>query len=521
MLIKKQNTYKIILLIITAITVIMGILIFISPTSIYPDPSWGFQVMRSMQLGGGFNLIIGPNPVDLSKNLATFLSWWSPGQYLVPYFFKSILSINAAHAAALTIVIGSLLGLAGFYCFFKKIGFSQLVSALSLVFIVCQQAYWVPYAFYNGGEILLFAFEGWFLYGCVTLTKPGLKLLAFVLLSGWIGFVCKSSFMWIYAAGLLCLWIRLSIGQVKLLDWIKKGFWIAIPAVISLATIYVCYLSKGENPASASGGFKLSLEAFAFPLGSPLLAGFSVDDLADGLIFHNEPSPFTPGEITAILLTLAILSLALIILIIRYIPNKNYRLFIIVFYSVSLLFFGNSFLHQAAISYEGRHFRLIGLLIVPGVIYLIGRSKLPLQLAFIVICGFIAFKSFEFTRITRKGDKAGAHGVTGLSQQFIDQPSLNYIMALDKQNIKALFVFISADIGLEIQHHRMITIEPYDAEIADDDRIPYLGHAQPIYMVLPMDYTGKKAAVMFKYFPGYKNFTATRLSKNYVLYTAQ
>ena len=105
----------------------------------------------------------------------------------------------------------------------KKFGFTPFVSAISLVFIVCQQAFVVPYVFYNGGEILLFAFEGWFLYGCVSLGKPNLKLVLFVILSGWLGFFFKSSFIWIYAAGLYCLWIRLCVNLIGALGWIREG----------------------------------------------------------------------------------------------------------------------------------------------------------------------------------------------------------------------------------------------------------------------------------------------------------
>ena len=176
---------------------------------------------------------------------------------------------------------------------------------------------------------------------------------------------------------------------------------------------------------------------------------------------------------------------------------------------------------QASISYEGRHFRLIGLLIAPGIIYLVSHFKLYGQIAFAIVCMFILFKSYEFVRTTHKGNGLGAHGITGLSQQFIDQPTLDYITALDKKATNSIFVFISADIGLEIQHNRIITVDPYDSDIAADDRIPYLGHAGPINMVLPASYDAKKLAVMLKYFPGYKNFAAMQISKNYVLYTAQ
>lgn len=292
----------------------------------------------------------------------------APGQYLVPYFIKSIFGLNTGHATALAITLLELSGLAGFYIFFKKIGFTSIIAAISLVFIFCQQAFITPFIFYNGGEILLFGFEGWFLYGCIAVKKADLKLLVFVLLSGLLGFFCKSSFVWIYASGLLCIWLRLSAinNKITLPRLIKNGIWLAIPAAIALACIYVFFLSKGDNPAASSAGFKFNWQTFSFPLGSPIISGFSVDDIMHGLLFPAFTPFLTPGHTIIVLLLMATLSLALITCIIRYVPKNHYRLFVIVFYIVAVFFFSWAYLRQLTISYEGRHYRIIGLLIVPA-----------------------------------------------------------------------------------------------------------------------------------------------------------
>jgi hypothetical protein len=514
---------KIILVIIGIITLAMGILIFIYPPAIFPDSSTGFQVMRSMQMGGHFNLLIGPDATDISKNTSQYITWWSPGQYLIPYIIKSILGINTGKASAITIILFELSGLTGFYVFFKKIGFTPIISAISLAFIATQQAFLIPYVFYNGGEVLLFGFEGWFLYGCISLEKPGIKLLAFVLLSGWIGFLCKSSFIWIYAAGLLCLWLRLCVNKASIGNYIKNGIWIAVPAVLSLAAIYIFFLAKGSNPVSTSAGYDLSWQALSFPLGSPLLAGFSVDDLAHGLVFHPWGAMFTPGHIAVILSILAIISLVLVISIILYVPKNNYRLFVMVFYTASILFFGWVFIKQLSITYEGRHFRIIGLLIVPGTIYLFSKFKPAWQILFVVLCAGIAITNYSyFIKGFIFNKNVSAHGSSGMSQQYIDQPSLNRIMQLDKENNNAIFAFLSPDLGLEILHNRIITIEPPPPGIPIDfDDYEYDGHAGPLYVLLPATYNGTLAATILKFFPGYSDFKAEKLSRGYMLYSAK
>jgi hypothetical protein len=503
----------------------MGVMIFVYPPSIFPDPSHGFQVMRSMQMGGGFNRLVTPDQDDISKNTSQFLTWWSPGQYLVPYFIKIITGFNTGHATAIAITLFELSGLAGFYVFFKKLGFTPIIAALSIVFIICQQAFIAPYVFYNGGEVLLFGFEGWFLYGCASVRKVDIKLLLFVLLSGWAGFFCKSSFLWIYAAGLLCICLRLSAAgnRLNIQRLIKNGIWIAIPAILSLACIYIFFLSKGQSPASASNGIKLSWQTFGFPLASPLVSGFSVDDIMHGMLYPTFSPMFTPGHIFLVLMLMALLSFVLITCIIRYVPKDNYRLFIIVFYLVSILFFGVAYLRQLTISYEGRHFRIIGLLIIPGIIYLLSKLKVRYQLVFGVLCVVLIFINYSFLikgYIFNKN--ISARGSSGIAQEYIDQPSLNYILNLDQQNKNAIFVFVTADLPLEISHNRIITLDPpLPGSKFDYDDYIYNGHGGPLYVLLPIAYAGERANIVMKFFPDYTAFAEKHLGAKYILYSAK
>lgn len=517
----QNKSYTYVLVIIGLAVLAMGVLLIFIPPALFPDPANGFQVLRSMKLGGAFNMLTAPDQDDISQSYTEFMTWWSPGQYLVPYFFKLSTHVNLGQAAAITVMLAQLTGLAGFYAFFRKAGFSPLVTTLSILFIVCQLAFFVPYVFYNGGEVLLFAFEGWFLYGCIALQKTDWKLVLFVLLSGWMGFFFKSSFIWIYCAGLCCLWVRLSTGSKGAVEWIKRGLPIAIPAAVSLAAIYFFFLSKGQSPASVSKGLKLSTETFTFPLSTPILSGFSLDDFFHGLIYNFGHPMFSHPVAIVILIVLAILSFALIMTIIRKVPNPDYRIFIMVFYFGALLFFGIVYLEQLNISYEARHFRIIGLLVVPGMIYLVTVLKRVYRIAFGVICVAIAFFSFSYVVKGFNINGKAAKGVTGFAQINIDQQALDTIMKLDREHKDATFVFIANDIGLEIRHNRVINLSPVpDDYKIDIDDYRYDGFAGPLYIVLPETYNGPKEKLIMKSFPGYAGFNLSMLGDNYVLYSA-
>lgn len=505
-------------------TLLLVVHAWLVPPAVFPDPSWGFQVLRGMQQGGHFNMLTQPNHDDIAQNTSSFLTWWSPGQYLVPYLFKAAFSLNYGQAAVLTSLMCELLGLAGFYTFLKKAGFSPIISAVSIALMASQQFFFIPYVFYNGGEVLLFAFAGWFLYGCFAVKQPGWRLCIFVLLAGWIGFICKSSFMWAYAAGLCCLWLNLSLPERKLSQWVKNGFWIGIPAVLSVACIYLFYLSKGDNPASAGKSMRLLWETLSFPLASPLLSGFSLDDVTNGLIYHPDGPMFSYFWTIVILLACAALSIVLLIGILRSRLSQTYQITSTVFYVVAVLFFGYAFLKQMAISYEGRHFRLVGLIFIPGAVYLISRIPIAFRLVFGLVWIGIAWLSFGYLVKGKTINlEDGVRGPSGLTQQFIDQPSLDYITQLDRQHHNAVFVFISADLALEINHNRVITLQPVgpDIKLNYEDYV-FDGHAGPLYILLPSDYaTNSKAAILTKCFPGYHNFKMKELSEDYVLYESE
>lgn len=518
------NNNKLHKLILTAtglFTLLCGLLVFLHPQAVFPDAAWGFQVLRGMHMGGSFNLLPKPNMADIAKNNPSFLSWWSPGQYLVSGVFIGLFKATLGRSVAITATLCSFTGLAGLYRFFKKVGFSSLIAAISIAFITSQLAFAVPFVFYNGGEVLLFAFTGWFLYGCTYFEKAGWQLVVLIFISGIAGFFCKSSFLWIYFSGCLYLWIRLSYPK-KINSWIINGLCIGIAAILSLMVIYAAYMSKGENPASDALGIKLTWETFTFPMAGPLLAGFSVDDLTGGLIYHTGPAPFNPLWTIILLLLCAVISLVLIASIIRYSPSSDYKLLLVVFYIVSVLFFGISFLRQSNISYEARHLRVIGLIVIPGIVYLLSKIKISYRIIFGLLWVFIACSSFKYLyKGNHRNAYETAHSSSGIAQPLIDQTTLNDIHLLDEQQRNAIFVFISPDLGLEITHNRIITLNPVNDDLNTDNIYTYEGHAGPIYIVLPQTYVGAKAAIYLQSFPGYANFTMNKPGKGYVIYSAK
>jgi len=533
-----QKSHRFLVLLTCLLVTLFGVLAYFAPPGIDPDPCYGFLVMHCMELGGPFNIGITPDPLNLAKNHAEFLAWWSPGQYLLPYFFKSIFSTNTGQAVALTTLVCELLGIVGYYQLFKKLGFSKWIAAISIAFIISQLYFLALFTYYTGGEILIFGFMGWFLYGCFSIKKITWPVLLFVFAGGLVGFFCKSSVLWMYAASVACIWINVSMDETfsapatfNLLQiihdkkiftrWLLNGILLAIPFVCALVFIYVFYLSKGANPTSDQGAILVKPETFLYPLGAPMVSGFSVDDLFDGLLYQPDGAHIAYHSVVMLLSVFSICCVAFMLFISKHAPDKKYARAMIAFYVLSCLFFGYMYLKQANISYEGRHFRIIGVLFTPGLVYVLFKTKITRVVFFMAWAAFV-YWGYNTYRNNYAGLKHAPRGTSGLCQGVYDQKTVDEIVKLDAQHHNdAIFVVTASDIAMEVTHNRVFVIDndTPDSEIAT---MRNAGKGGTLYIITPNRYaaSGRRENIN-KTFVDYHHFEFTKLSNDYGLMVAK
>jgi len=523
----KYNYHRILLFIACGFALVLGTMAFYAPPGVDPDSCWGFLVMHSMELGNQFNLLPSPNPHDITKTHFEFLAWWSPGQYMVPWFFKSLLGVNIGRASALTVLVSSLVGLSGFYTLFKRLGFSQWLAAVSVLFISTQPFFISPYLYYRGGDVLMFAFSGWFIYGCFSFVKIDWRLFLFIFIGGLAGFFLKTAFMWMYAAGLACIWINISQSQAAFqfnvkasLVWLKNGLLLAIPFIAATIIIYSCYLLKGDTPAANTSTALLVPETFTYQMASFILSAFSVDDVTGGLLYYTDVPMFTYHWAIALILITAAAGLVYLFFMVRLSPDKKYPIAVCSFYCAAFLFFGYMFLKQATVSYEERHFRQLGLLFIPGFIYLCFKTKVSKVLFFAF---WLLFLIFDVHYISKNYSAIlnGPKGQTGFSEQVYDQEVLDKLIGLDKQHKNdAIFVVPGSDMAMELPHNRVQIIDEETPEVVLKG-LKYHGKAGTLYILLSnSDQTNGRENYILKSFVNYHHFTKERLTENFLLVTA-
>ena len=128
--------------------------------SLFSDSGWGFLVLDSMKHGAPFNSLTQPNVADIATDSTQFMTWWSPGQYLVPGLF-GLLGADLGLAMVLTSTLFSILGALGWYCFYREVGFPFKTVAIACLTIVTTRWFVLPFGIYNGGEVLLFGLAPW------------------------------------------------------------------------------------------------------------------------------------------------------------------------------------------------------------------------------------------------------------------------------------------------------------------------------------------------------------------------
>src|SRR5262249_2709981 len=130
------------------------------PPAVISDSGVGFLALSSMLRGGAFNSITTPDPANIANDIATFVVWWSPGQYLVPGVFIW-LGTSYGVALSLTTLIVTLIGVAGWIQVARSFAVSSFVLFVFVLGLVTFPYVTQRFLGYWGGELLLFATAPW------------------------------------------------------------------------------------------------------------------------------------------------------------------------------------------------------------------------------------------------------------------------------------------------------------------------------------------------------------------------
>jgi hypothetical protein len=492
---------------------------FFIPQVLGEDPGTALAAWRSMRQGAPFNTIKIPDPQNLSNSIYLFLTWWTPGQYLLPGWLSQ-LGMSLGLASLIVTIVFSALGLWGWYCVYRLLKIDYQIIFFCLLMMVTSRLFTINFINYTGGEVLIFGTQPWSIYALLKWQKKPIFLFISLLLISLACFFCKSS----YTIGLAA--VGVCAGLFWLQTWQqpaqrRKAF-TAVVAVALCCGAYLLltqwgFLKRGANPTSSQGSLGLNIGSYEL-LNYPLLQWFSIVDLRS-LISRYFQNLETVNVWFHVVSVAGILPLWYVVWRSALTPLKTIFLgFSITYLGIFLYFFNTG----ADISLEYRHLKILAFLFLPLlcqyawhrpvakqvvlVLFLIGNSLYGLSI--------YALKKWEV-------EQKYVVGKTGYAIKDLSASDLAFIHSKDvPEHPERIWFFVPTSPNVEVKYGRKM-LSGFNFEASKIGQYVYDGYAsksEKIYCVLhrAFDSTPNHPApsVMF---PNYR-FEVVKSSQEMLIY---
>lgn len=340
------------------ITIVLLVVSLVVGEAVYIDPGYGLLVLKSMLEGGDFNMLVSPDTGDLARDSASFMQWWSPGQYLVPGLFVR-LGLNIGQALSAANVVMSIVGLFGWLRLSRAVGATTAVQWIFVTGLASFQAHTLTYRIYTGGEHILFALAPWCLLILLQSQdrRPWQIVLA-CLVAGGALFFAKLTGLVLFAATVLAIALHRVVSSRRV-DASVLAY--AVGSGLLLWAFKIFWRSHGSTPADGHG-FTPSVEAVLFPMAATAFSGLSLPEFLSWVFLNPSRPIMSDLESTSFILAPVALGLAVwVFLQLRVRHNHTLSIMFLLMGIYGAILCG-LYMTGASISFEGRHFRTTGIL---------------------------------------------------------------------------------------------------------------------------------------------------------------
>ncbi len=352
---------RLLLALVILLFVIYALCLIIQGTGTFADVLRGYYSLDQWQHGGNFNTLTYK---DGCAQSSVFLSWWTPGQYLLPFALMKTVLPRLAEAQNVLILLFLFLALTGYYRLFKVLGFDRRISLLALLLIESHQLFFWQTLLYYGGSLFELGLLPWFLLFLLYIQKKAhWRSVIYLVLPALMLFTFKATFLLHTFTGLLALFLLAGKG--------KPAFRTALisSGLVVAAGCYFAFLQFGETPSTAFDyGTYDSVPNSAWTDCTNAMA--SVSGIFTGIapILHKvllHETRFN-GLSFSLLLLLALATLLLFVKIYRS-GNPGAR-FLVIFTGGFFGMMSLLYLSDKAVSYDLRHFAPLSFCFFPFIL---------------------------------------------------------------------------------------------------------------------------------------------------------
>lgn len=432
-----------------------------------------------------FNHAASPDFDDISKDVVSFMTIWSPGQHVLPGVLEEW-GISLGLAVIGVVAAFSALGIWGWFALYRAFGFPLRTSAVAVAVIVGSRHFTAEFGIYIGGEVLLFGVAPWFLllvwrlraltWTAVPLLLAGIVAMVFAKLSG---IMVASAAI---GASALCgaePWLSRPVVRRGLV----AGTTIAIVGIL----FYHGWYSRGWTAVSTGSNFRWSglVDQTLFTVGSTWSASLSLVDLSNYLLLR--PSGGVLGstmQIAYVFLPFAIATFFFAWWRLRkdYPEYLRFTLLMCIAYGAALV------LVRAEYPPEDRFCRIVSLLLLGGFVHAFMNApsrSLRVVAAGVAVVAVSYGLSSHALHVWRHLDLP--LGIRDFRHSTANQAVVDFIRKIDKpvSEGKSTLIYVpSPEIGLEVRHARVLASHAdfWSPETLRDQK--YRGRVSRLYVIV-------------------------------------
>ena len=525
-IIENRKTKYSLYIIFAAYFIISAIILIITPQKPVWDAGLCIKMTDNVYRHIPFNHYAHPNPQNLDKDESEFVSWWSPGQFALPLWIKTTLSIKLGSAVKILIMLCMLIASLGIYNLFKiliekKNQVKNEAATLSLIFLlftVLQPFFWENIFRYDGGGILILAYAPWFIYWVIRLDRINLYNMIFLLLLALAGFFLKTAFTGIFLGALLYLFLgglsfRDPFESQNFKQIIRNGVRLFIVFIAYILIIKFAFLDHSRNIGDSSLGIRLQPRVLFYPITAPVMGIFSLD-------FLNRTYQWILAAIVAIPAYYLILRSSNL--------SPMYKKVLIGFCGTAILFFIFLYFLNVDVSYEPRHYRLITILFTPAIFLSLSERRVLNYFTIILAISFTLINVYRFSTDILNRPTGQVYTFSGFISGYPNN-LIKKIHSLDnfKNKGKDIFYFSSSEpeIALEVKNNRVLLEDNFINFHFDNQArfkpVLYFGrNSGNIYVIYPISQFKQDSASYLTRFEKYKKFEKIYQSDGYAIYKA-